>query len=255
MGSLADVWKWLLPGHFIGEVTADIVIRTGSEKNIILKLGLKLEGKIKILCAKKNLWVDHICTRLVLVQTRPTEKHQQLTCFQSEQKHQSLRHWYYQRIFQSKVEKRTYQGTQIQTYHRHIDHWINLILRGIEIPVNILKRRSIRRKSVRKTGNTTRHTHRQEILIRPTTVTTDASEVKRRSIRKIYPIKLCAYLTVNLMTTEYKLNIIRFKLDEDPLQCRIYFLTFVDSLEMKISQYTETWEITYRLSQKRRGEY
>ena len=32
-------------------------------------------------------------------------------------------------------------------------------------------------------------------------------------------------------------------MDEDPLQRRIYFLIFVDSLEMTFSQYTETCEI------------
>ena len=35
---------------------------------------------------------------------------------------------------------------------------------------------------------------------------------------------------------------IRFKLDEDPLQRRIYFLTFIDSLNMVSSQYRETYE-------------
>ena len=32
-------------------------------------------------------------------------------------------------------------------------------------------------------------------------------------------------------------------MDEDPLQRRIYFLTFLESLEMIFSQYTETCEI------------
>ena len=32
--------------------------------------------------------------------------------------------------------------------------------------------------------------------------------------------------------TAYKSKIIRFKLDEDPLQRQIYFLTFIDSLNM-----------------------
>ena len=32
-------------------------------------------------------------------------------------------------------------------------------------------------------------------------------------------------------------------MDEDPLQRRIYFLTFVKSLEMTFSQYTETCEV------------
>ena len=32
-------------------------------------------------------------------------------------------------------------------------------------------------------------------------------------------------------------------MDEDPLQRRIYFLTFVESLEIIFSQYTETCEL------------
>ena len=50
------------------------------------------------------------------------------------------------------------------------------------------------------------------------------------------PIRLCATLTEKLLTTAYKSNIIRFKMDEDPLQHRIYFLTFVELLEMIFSQ-------------------
>ena len=30
---------------------------------------------------------------------------------------------------------------------------------------------------------------------------------------------------------------------EDPLQCRIYFLTFIESLQMIFSQYTENCEV------------
>ena len=32
-------------------------------------------------------------------------------------------------------------------------------------------------------------------------------------------------------------------MDKDPLQCRIYFLTFVESLEMIFSEYTQTCEV------------
>ena len=46
-----------------------------------------------------------------------------------------------------------------------------------------------------------------------------------------------------LLTTTYKSEIIRFNMDEDPLQRRIYFLTFVESLGMIFSQYTETCEV------------
>ena len=45
------------------------------------------------------------------------------------------------------------------------------------------------------------------------------------------------------MTTAYKSKIIRFKMDEDPLQRRIYFLAFLESLEMIFSQYTETCKV------------
>ena len=66
---------------------------------------------------------------------------------------------------------------------------------------------------------------------------------KKKKHRKKYPIKHCATLTAKLPTTAYKSNIIRFEMDEDPLQRRIYFLTFVESLEMIFSKYTETSEV------------
>ena len=40
-----------------------------------------------------------------------------------------------------------------------------------------------------------------------------------------------------LLMTAYKSNIVRLKIDEDPLQRQIYFLTFVESLEMIFSKY------------------
>ena len=43
--------------------------------------------------------------------------------------------------------------------------------------------------------------------------------------------------------TAYKSKIIEFKLDEDPLQRQIYFLTFVESLEMIFSQYKQICEV------------
>ena len=55
---------------------------------------------------------------------------------------------------------------------------------------------------------------------------------KKKKYRNNNPIKQCATLTAKLMTTAYKSKIIRFKMDEDPLQRRIYFLTFVESLEI-----------------------
>ena len=66
---------------------------------------------------------------------------------------------------------------------------------------------------------------------------------KKKKNRKKNPIKLYANLTAKLLTTAYKSNIIRFKMDEDPLQRRIYFLTFVELLEMIFSKYTENCEV------------
>ena len=55
---------------------------------------------------------------------------------------------------------------------------------------------------------------------------------KNKKHREKDTIILCAILTENFLTTAYKLKIIRFKMDEDPLQRRIYFLAFIDSLDM-----------------------
>ena len=56
-------------------------------------------------------------------------------------------------------------------------------------------------------------------------------------------IRICAMLLEEFLTTAYKSKIIKFKLDEGPLQLWIYFLTFVESLEMILSQYKETFEV------------
>ena len=66
---------------------------------------------------------------------------------------------------------------------------------------------------------------------------------KDKKHREKDPIRLCATLTEKLLMTVYKSKIIRFKMDEDPLQRRIYFLTFIDSLDMIFSQYRETCEV------------
>ena len=50
-------------------------------------------------------------------------------------------------------------------------------------------------------------------------------------------------LTEKLLTKAYKLKVLKFKLDEDPLQRQIYFLTFMESLEMIFSQYKEIFEV------------
>ena len=74
---------------------------------------------------------------------------------------------------------------------------------------------------------------------------------KRRKYNKHWEkdtIRLCATLTAKLLTTAYKSKIVRFKMDEGPLQRRIYFLTFIDSLDMIFSQYRETFEVLLNYS-------
>ena len=51
---------------------------------------------------------------------------------------------------------------------------------------------------------------------------------KDKKHHKKYRVRLYATLTSKLLTTAYKSKIIRFKMDEDPLQRRIYFLTVID---------------------------
>ena len=55
---------------------------------------------------------------------------------------------------------------------------------------------------------------------------------KNRKCNKQDPIKLCAKLTVKLLKTAYKSKVLKFKLGEDPLQIRVSFLTFIESLEI-----------------------
>ena len=50
---------------------------------------------------------------------------------------------------------------------------------------------------------------------------------KKKKHLKKDAIKLCATLTAKFLTTAYQSKIIRFKMDEDPLQRRIYFFKFV----------------------------
>ena len=106
-----------------------------------------------------------------------------------------------------------------------------------------MKKKRTKKKNVVSIGKMTRLTHlRAMILIPPMKVIIDIRDTKKETSEKD-PIRICATLTGKLLTTAYKSKIIRFKMDEDPLQCQIYFLTFIDSLDMILSQYRETCEV------------
>ena len=102
----------------------------------------------------------------------------------------------------------------------------------------------INRKIVGNAWNMTHQNHCWVTMIHST-----KSDYKRKkcnknnSHRKKNPVKLCTNLIAKLLMTAYKPNIIKFKMDEDPLQLRIYFLTFVESPEMILYQYKETCEV------------
>ena len=96
------------------------------------------------------------------------------------------------------------------------------------------KRKKVkRRKSVASIRKMTRQTHLRVMtltyLIHLRTVIIDVDKKKKH--RKEDPIRLCATLTAKLLMTAFKSKIIRFRMDEDPLQRLIYFLTFIDSLD------------------------
>ena len=68
---------------------------------------------------------------------------------------------------------------------------------------------------------------------------------RKKKHRKNIPTKQCATLTAKLLTTAYKSKIIRLKMDKDPLQRRIYFLAFIDLLDMIFSQCRKTCEVLF----------
>ena len=70
----------------------------------------------------------------------------------------------------------------------------------------------------------------------------DVSDKKKKHWEKDL-IRICATLTAKFLTTAYKSKITRFEMDEDPLQRRIFFLTYINSLDMIFSQYRETCEV------------
>ena len=57
------------------------------------------------------------------------------------------------------------------------------------------------------------------------------------------PIKVGTNSTAKLLTAVYKWIMLKFKLDEDPLQHQIYFFTLIELLEIISAHYKETREI------------
>ena len=55
------------------------------------------------------------------------------------------------------------------------------------------------------------------------------------------PIKNCAKLTAKQLTAAYKSKVVKFKLVEDPQQCRVYLLSFISSFKCLLSKFNETY--------------
>ena len=160
----------------------DAVIEAKSYRDYSFKMSLKLwrflSGKIiriveSILIIESILWFDQL-----LIFHWHDER--ELFHWHDEQK---IFYWHNQYIssyshdqrkFQRKMKMSTYQTTWTQNHHHQTRHQ--------------RKRNAIRRKSIVNTGKMTRQTHhRATILIRPMTVITEASDAKRRAIRKRIP--------------------------------------------------------------------
>ena len=127
-----------------------------------------------------------------------------------------------------------------------------MILQMVSIAVNQKEINDLQIKNVGNKTNRTSQTNHRAILIRLITVNTDTSNVKRRAIKN-NPIKLCARLTAKLLMTAYKSKIFKFNIYEDPIWRRIYFFTFVESLDMIFSQNKETYEVL--LDYQKKGGY
>ena len=54
-------------------------------------------------------------------------------------------------------------------------------------------------------------------------------------------IRKCAKLTSKLLKAVQKSRVIKFKLDDDPLQHRVYFISFTNSLKNYLSQFKDTF--------------
>ena len=137
------------------------------------------------------------------------------------------------------MEKRTYQRTRIRAII------VRFIIKKYNLSNDSNSSKWIKKKIDKKKK---RRKHKKQNSSYSSSSDADTSNdsdyrrkrCKKKSHRKTDPIKLCARLMSKLLTTAYKSKIVRFKLDEDPLQYRIYFITFVESLEMIFSQYKET---------------
>ena len=149
---------------------------------------LKLGGKIKILGAKIILWVDHLWTRLLLVQTcnnvtiwLDSSRNKNARAYATDTTNRFSNTTNEFTRAKWKIARTGGPGSRTIIFRFIIEQ--NLISRMIEIPVYRLIRKSIRIKSVGNTRNRMLQTHFQAILIRPTTVTRDASDVKIRATK------------------------------------------------------------------------
>ena len=119
------------------------------------------------------------------------------------------------------------------------------LVRLIIEPILFFQWHMIKRKIIGSAWNRNRQTHCQATLIYPTKVIIKAIDViKRKIIGKIYR-NLSNYAQIKGKVSDNTTSIKnpKFKLDENPLQRRIYFPTFIKSLEIIFSRYKEACEL------------
>ena len=66
---------------------------------------------------------------------------------------------------------------------------------------------------------------------------------KKRQVKTCFndPIKTFVNLTANLLNTTLKSKVVRFKFYKDTLQCRFYFLSILNPINLLLSNISETY--------------
>ena len=176
--------NWLLPGHFIGEVTADRVIKTGSEQNYNARTDFETRGGNQDFGRKNNSMsqppldstplgtnttnVTMSPIDLIPVRTKTPDPTPLTLTTDFPEKNRKLH------VPGDPDPDPSFPDSSSNTSNSS---------KNSNSSKSIFKK-EIGRKSVGNTRNRTRQTHFQAILIRLTTVTTDKSDVKRRAVRK-----------------------------------------------------------------------
>ena len=141
------------------------------------------------------------------------------------------------------MKKNTYQRNLSQTHHRQTHHQASLFFDDSKYRKSKIKRRDKNKKCRKCTKQDLLESSSREYDLSNESDYKSKRCNNNKSYRKNHPNELCANLTEKLLMTAYTPKIINLKLDGDPLQGRICFIKFIESLEVILYQYKETCEV------------